>query len=154
MIYVAASLRDLGIRPIRTAPVRAPLPVSLLKTKPSVENGNFPPTRRREEDPNRREDAAIRGAGGDVPDSSNHSCRSPPRKGDDGGQGRRARPEVRPIRTNGAQQGSHQKRYGVPGGQRAAACARGQTGLYFLPTSLTPPSAAQRNRNIAMVVTV
>lgn len=36
VIYVAALLCDLGIRPIRTAPVTAPLPACLLKTKPSV----------------------------------------------------------------------------------------------------------------------
>lgn len=44
MIYVAVLLRDLRIRPIHTAPVTAPLPARLLKTKPSVQNGNFPPT--------------------------------------------------------------------------------------------------------------
>lgn len=44
MIYVAALLCDLRIRPIHTAPVTAPLLACLLKTKPSVQNGNFPPT--------------------------------------------------------------------------------------------------------------
>lgn len=41
MIYVAELLYDLKILPIHTAPVTAPLPVRLLKTKPSVQNGNF-----------------------------------------------------------------------------------------------------------------
>lgn len=44
MIYVAVLLCDLKIRPIHTAPVTVPLPACLLKTKPSVQNGNFPPT--------------------------------------------------------------------------------------------------------------
>lgn len=41
MIYAAALLCDLGTRPIHTAPVTAPLPACLLRTKPSVQNGNF-----------------------------------------------------------------------------------------------------------------
>lgn len=41
MIYAAALLGDLGTRPIHTAPVTAPLLACALRTKPSVQNGNF-----------------------------------------------------------------------------------------------------------------
>lgn len=41
MIYAAALLCDLGIRPIHTAPVTAPLPACSPRTEPSVQNANF-----------------------------------------------------------------------------------------------------------------